>query len=189
MSPDDDGDLMSRLQSGDDHALDPLMARWQMPLRRFLFQYLHNEADSLDLAEETFVRIYQHRAKFRPGAKFSTWMFSIALNLCRDRGRWSKARPVILLDENALTRASDRALDPDGTSPDANLLRNETASAVRAAVDALPDPLKTAVLLCEYEELSQAEVAAITGCSVKAVETRLYRARQLLRDALRAQFV
>lgn len=116
-------------------------------------------------------------------------MFSIAVNLCRDRGRWAKARPVVLLDENALAVAGDRAVRPDGTSPDDDLLRSETTEAVRAAVDALPDSLRTAVLLCEYERFSQAEAAVITECSVKAVEARLYRARQLLREGVRTQFV
>lgn len=188
MSDDDDGDLMSRLRSGDGRALDELMDRWQMPLRRFIYRYLHNEDDALDVAQETFVRIYRHREKFRVGAKFSTWMFSIAVNLCRDRGRWSRARPVVLLDENALATASDRASDPDAASPDNDLLRSETAEAVRAAVNALPDPLRAAVLLCEYEHFSQAEAATIAGCSAKAIETRLHRARQHLREALRAQF-
>lgn len=189
MAPDDDGDLMLRLQSGDGRALDELMDRWQMALRRFIYRYLHNEDDALDVAQETFVRIYRHREKFRAGARFSTWMFTIAVNLCRDRGRWSRARPVVLLDEKTLTSACDRAPAPSGASPDSELERSEAAETVRAAVEALPDPLRTAVLLCEYEGFSQAEAAAVAGCSAKAVETRLYRARQLLRESLRAQFV
>lgn len=187
MAPDDDGDLMSRLRAGDDHALDALMDRWQMPLRRFLYRYLHNETDASDVAEETFVRIYRHREKFRPGAKFSTWMFSIALNLCRDHARHGKSRPVIALDHDALAAASERSVDSVGAAPDTDLLSAETAEVVRSAIERLPDPLRTAVLLCEYEDLSHAEAAAVTGCSPKAVETRLYRARQLLRDALKSQ--
>lgn len=187
MAPDDDGDLMSRLKAGDEHALDALMDRWQMRLRRFLYRYLHNEADASDLAEETFIRVYRHRGKFRPGAKFSTWMFSIALNLCRDHARHGRSRPLVALDDDALAAASERSVDFASSAPDMNLLRAETAEAVRSAVEALPDPLRTAVLLCEYEDLSHAEAAAIAGCSPKAVETRLYRARQLLREALKPQ--
>lgn len=188
MAPDDD-ELMSRLQAGEERALDALMDRWQMPLRRFLYRYLHNEADACDLAEETFVRIYRNREKFRPGAKFSTWMFSIALNLCRDHARRRRTRPVVMLDEQALAEVSDRSIESESGAPDSDLLRAETAAAVRSAIEALPEPLKAAVLLCEYEDLSHAEAAAIAGCSTKAVETRLYRARHLLRDALRTQLV
>lgn len=189
MPPDDDGELMLRLKGGENRILDTLMDRWQMPLRRFLCRHLGNEHDALDLAQETFVRVYCRREKFRDGAKFSTWLFAIALNLCRDRARRSKARPVTSLDEAALTEASDQAADAFGTAPDSHLLRAETALAVRAAVESLPDSLRTAVLLCEFEELSHAEAAAIAGCSPKAVETRLYRARQLLRELLQTHLL
>lgn len=187
MPTDSDGELMIRLQGGDDRALDALMEQWQLPLRRFLQRYLHNEADALDLAQETFVRVYRHRGKFRADAKFSTWMFSIALNLCRDHGRRRNSRPLVLLDEEALADASDRTSAADGPAPDTEALHNETARSVRAAVNTLPEPLKTAVLLCEYQGLSHAEAGAVAGCSAKAVETRLYRARQTLREALRRE--
>ncbi|HVZ64176.1 MAG TPA: sigma-70 family RNA polymerase sigma factor [Opitutaceae bacterium] len=184
----DDSELMARLQGGDDRALTTLMDRWQIPLRRFIYRSLNNEADALDLAQETFVRVYTHRAKFRPGAKFSTWLFSIALNLCRDGIRRRKVRPSVPLDEAGLAAASDRSVDTSGAAPDSDLLRAETAQTVRSAVEALPEPLKTAVLLCEYEDLSLAEAAEVVGCSAKAVETRLYRARTLLRESLAAFF-
>lgn len=184
----DDGALMARLQAGEDHALTALMNRWQIPLRRFIYRSLGNEADALDVAQETFVRVYQHRAKFRPGSKFSTWLFSIALNLCRDGIRRRKVRPATPLDEAGLAAASDRMVDPTETAPDSDLIRAETARTVRSAVEALPEPLKTAVLLCEYEDLSLADAAEVAGCSSKAVETRLYRARALLRESLAVFF-
>jgi RNA polymerase sigma factor (sigma-70 family) len=172
-----DGDLMLRLQNGDDRALDLLMNRWQVPLRRFLYRWLHNDADALDFAQETFVRVYRHRERFRPGAKFSTWLFAIALNLCRNHARKIKTRPTVPLDRAPETEADEGA-------PNDNLLDVEKTAAVRHAVDALPEPLKTATLLCEYEDLSLAEAAVAAGCSAKAIETRLYRARGLLREAL-----
>jgi RNA polymerase sigma factor (sigma-70 family) len=168
---------MLRLQNGDDPALDILMNRWQVPLRRFLDRWLHNDADALDFAQETFVRVYRHRERFRPGAKFSTWLFAIALNLCRNHARKNKNRPTVPLDHTPEAEAAEGA-------PNTNLLDVEKTSAVRAAVDALPEPLKTATLLCEYEDLSLAEAAEAAGCSAKAIETRLYRARGLLREAL-----
>jgi RNA polymerase sigma factor (sigma-70 family) len=173
----DDGELMLRLQKGDDHALDLLMNRWQIPLRRFLYRWLQNDADALDFAQETFVRVYRHRERFRPGAKFSTWLFAIALNLCRNQARKNKSRPTVPLDDTPEAEAADAA-------PNTNLLDTEKIATVRQAVDALPEPLKTATLLCEYEDLSLAEAATAAGCSAKAIETRLYRARGLLRAAL-----
>jgi RNA polymerase sigma factor (sigma-70 family) len=175
----DDGDLMLRLQNGDDRALDLLMNRWQVPLRRFLYRWLQNDADALDFAQETFVRVYRHRERFRPRAKFSTWLFAIALNLCRNHARKTKTRPTIPLDSAPETEVAVSA-------PNTNLLDMEKTAAVRQAVNTLPEPLKTATLLCEYEDLSLAEAAAAAGCSAKAIETRLYRARALLRQALAA---
>lgn len=184
MPPDTDGELMLRLQAGEDRALDELMEKWQVPLRRFIYRSVQNEADAMDLAQETFVRVYLHRNKFRPEAKFSTWMFSIALNLCRDRIRRGRTRFAVPLDEHLATDPGTRGAPAIECAPDADLVRTETAETVRAAVEALPEPLKTAVLLCEFEDLSHAEAATIAGCSPKAVETRLYRARTLLRESL-----
>lgn len=164
------------------------MDRWQIPLRRFIYRALNNETDALDLAQETFVRVYTHRAKFRPGAKFSTWLFSIALNLCRDGIRRRRVRPAMPLDEAGLAAASDRMTDTSRAAPDSDLVRAETAKTVRLAVEALPEPLKTAVILCEYEDLSLVEAAGVAGCSAKAVENRLYRARIILRESLATFF-
>jgi RNA polymerase sigma factor (sigma-70 family) len=171
-----DEEAMLALQRGEDLALNRLMTRWQAPLRSFLFRSTHHEQDALDLAQETFVRIYQHRARYRPGAKFSTWMFQIALNLARDHARRHRRRPTTALDE-APEAATDRHPGRDATDA-------ETAAAVRAAVAALPDDLRETVLLFEFQDLSHAEIAGIVDATPKAVEARLYRAREKLRTLL-----
>ncbi|MDR2673362.1 MAG: sigma-70 family RNA polymerase sigma factor [Opitutaceae bacterium] len=177
-APGEDADDMRALRRGDDSALDRLMARWQTPLRAFLCRHTQDEFDSLDLAQETFVRVYRHRDRFRPEtARFSTWLFSIALNLARDRARRLGRRPAAAL-ENA-----PEPVDP-AAHPRAQTEADERARAVRAAIAALPGDLRAALLLFEYEEKSQAEIAAIVNATPKAVETRLYRARQLLRKSL-----
>lgn len=168
---------MQALQHGDDRALDRLMTRWQIPLRSFLFRHTQNEADALDLAQETFVRVYQARARFRPDARFSTWLFAIAYNLARDKARRRSRRPTQSLDETA-------ELTADIQHPLASAEELERATAVRAAIADLPDDLRAAVILFEYDERSHVEIAGIVGASAKAVETRLYRARQLLKKAL-----
>jgi RNA polymerase sigma-70 factor (ECF subfamily) len=167
---------MLALQRGEELALNRLMARWERPLRSFLYRSTHNEHDALDLAQETFVRIYQHRARYRAGAQFSTWMFQIALNLARDHARRARRRPTDSLEEapEQFTTATPRA---DATDA-------ETAAAVRSAVAALPEDLREAVLLSEFQDLSHAEIAEIVGTTPKGVETRLYRAREKLRGPL-----
>jgi len=172
-----DTDDMLALQRGEDTALDRLMLRWQLPLRSFLFRHTQNEFDALDLSQETFVRVYLHRARFRPEARFSTWLFQIALNLARDRARRLVRRPTASLEE---------APEPVDSSehPRAVSERDERVAAVRAAIAALPDDMRAAILLFEYEEKSHSEIGEIVGASAKAVETRIYRARQLLKKSL-----
>lgn len=169
--------LATALSRGDEAALDALMLRWQVPLRGFLYRHLQNEADALDLAQETFVRIYKHRANYREGARFSTWMFQIALNLTRDHARRRTRRPLVALED---------APEPiDGRAdPKAATLASERVTAVRAAIATLPDNLRESLVLSEYQELSHAEIASIVHATPKAVETRLARARELLRKKL-----
>lgn len=171
-----DEETMLALQQGEELALNRLMARWERPLRSFLYRSTHNEHDALDLAQETFVRLYQHRARYRAGARFSTWMFQIALNLARDHARRARRRPTESLEAapEQFTTATPRA---DATDA-------EAAAAVRAAVAALPPDLREAVLLAEFQDLSHGEIAAIVGTTPKGVETRLYRAREKLRGLL-----
>lgn len=183
MTTDSDEVLMSALAGNDDLALNQLMDRWQAPLRGFLFRYTQNEQDASELAEETFVRVYLHRARFRAGARFSTWMFQIALNLARSRARWQKRRPTDSLDDESGGEGGRPELSTEVTPAD-DLLAGEKIAAVKAAVAALPPELRAAVILSEYEDKSHAEVAAIVRATPKAIETRLYRARQQLRKAL-----
>lgn len=140
------------------------MHRWQVPLRHFLERHLQNEHDAHDLAQETFVRIYQHRARWRDGSRFSTWMFQIGLNLTRDRVRWRSHRNHPPLDA-ARDTASDAPL------PAATVELQERAEAVRVAIHALPDDLRATVILSEYEDRSHAEIADIMRTTPKAVET------------------
>ena len=171
-----DSDDMRALQNGEDRALDRLMTRWQNPLRSFLFRHTQNEAVALDLAQETFVRVYQARARFRDNARFSTWLFAIAFNLARDNTRRQYRHPTESLD------ATNEPIDSHHAFASAE--EQERTTAVRAAIADLPDDLRAAVLLFEYEGHSHAEIATIIGASTKAVETRLYRARQQLKKAL-----
>ncbi len=179
-----DEEWMRRLQTGDDAALAPLMARWEVPVKRFIFRIIGNTAEAEDLAQEVFVRIYTKRASYRLGAKFSTWCFSIAANQAKNRLRWWRRRPVLSL--NAWVERGGEATDESraGASADGEAVRREQIASVQTAVAALPIDLRTAIVLFEYEEQSMGEIAAALGCTAKAVENRLYRARQLLKAAL-----
>jgi RNA polymerase sigma-70 factor (ECF subfamily) len=181
-----DAQDMARLAGGHDAALNDLMDRHAERLFHFLVRSLQNETDAADLAQETFVKIFQNRAKFDPQQKFSTWLLTIASNLARDRYRWRSRHQQVSLDaENDQTESSlkDTLAAPE-PAPDQRMQTDERADEVRKAVAALPEELKQPLILAVYQDLAQAEIATILKCSVKAVETRIYRARQQLRTAL-----
>jgi RNA polymerase sigma-70 factor, ECF subfamily len=161
------------------------MARWQEPLVQFIYHYIGRQTEALDLAQETFVRVFETRHRYTVQGRFSTWLFAIAANVCRNYLRWRQKRgePVAETWDTEDTKQSQSAQIADD-SPDQALIRAESASLVRGAIDKLPHDLKTAILLCEYESLSYAEISSVLGCSVKAAEMKLYRARQLLREKL-----
>ena len=178
--------LMADLVAGRDSALDELMERWEGPLRSFAHRYLLNATDTDEVVEETFVRIYHKRADFVPGSNFSAWIFTIAANLCRHRLRWRRRHPsesIDIPDEDG-SPGLGSTLPAGDADPAVATEGNERIAALRAAVDTLPHDQRTVFLLHSYENLSYREIAAAVGCSERGVETRLYRARQALRDKL-----
>ena len=181
---------MVRLREGDDLALNELMERWQKPLHSFILRYVGNHRDSIELAEETFVRVYQHRSRFNFQSKFSTWLLTIATNLCRHHARWRSRHPTVSLDDaENIGEVSDKNLFVSAEEiPSALASRTELARLVKEEIEKLPHDLKTAILLFAYDDLSYAEIGEILGCTPKAVETRLYRVRKLLAKRLAAFF-
>jgi RNA polymerase sigma-70 factor (ECF subfamily) len=181
-----DANDMARMVAGHDAALNDLMDRHAARLFQYLVRSLQNEEDAADLAQETFVKLYQSRERFDPGQKFSTWLYAIASNLVRNRFRWRTRHPQVALEaENEATGAALRdTLPGDGPLPGESLQTDERAEAVRRAVASLPEELRQPLILAEYEERPHAEIGAILGCTTKAVEMRLYRARLQLRAKL-----
>src|SRR5664279_3762151 len=145
---------MERLIAGQDTALNDLMERHAMPVFHFLCRMVGNEDDANDLAQETFVRVFKSRDSFRAEQKFSTWLFTIAANLARNHFRWRSRHPNISLDaENPETKQTlGSTLPANSPVPSDEALAMERADAVRAAVGKLPEDLREAIVLCEWEE-------------------------------------
>jgi RNA polymerase sigma factor (sigma-70 family) len=185
---DPDLECMVRLVEGDDSALNQLMERWQKPLFSFILRYVGNRTDSIELAEETFVRVYHNRFRFNFKSKFSTWLLTIATNLCRSHARWHIRHPTISFDDAASAdEVSEEILSLSAEETPSSLAeQSELATLVQQEIKKLPHDLKTVVLLFEYDNLSYDEIGAILGCTPKAVETRLYRVRKLLAKRLAA---
>ena len=179
----DDVHCMQRLREGDDLALNDLMRRWKEPLVTFCLRYTGNVTDAREIVQETFVKVYRARKRYRPTAAFSTWIFTIATNLCRTRARWRSRHPEVLAaDRDAAERSSAGA--DTRSIPSAEADRNALAEDLDWAVQSLRHDLRVAFVLYEIEGHPYRSVAEVIGCSEKAVERRLAKAREQLRSIL-----
>jgi RNA polymerase sigma factor (sigma-70 family) len=177
---DPDWPLVRALQQGDQNALTELIYKYEQRLFRFICRYIRDEEAARDLLQETFVRLYFNARKFKPRAKFSTWLHAIATNLCRDYSRSKQYRQArITFSSEALDRSETR-IPSDVSMPGDALVSAERLAALEAAISELPHKLKTALILFALENRSQAECAELLGVSAKTVETRVYRARKIL---------
>jgi RNA polymerase sigma-70 factor, ECF subfamily len=188
----DHADLLD-LRREDPAALNRLIERWKRPLFSFAYRYVQNSADANDLVAEAFVRLHQQRMRLRADTRLAAWLFTTLTNLCHNHHRWKRRHPTVALDAPARDDGGDGARSPGSASvaagdpsPDAALEHDEALEAVRHAIDRLSHDLKVTMLLHHYEHLSYREIADITHCSERGVETRLYRARLQLREQLAA---
>ena len=182
----DDWKIVERVQAGDDHAFNLLMGRYSRPILNFVYRMVGNAAEAEDVAQDVFVRAYQNIRKsafHRTTAAFSTWLFQVARNAALDSLRRRKRHP-----ETSLTALEDGGDTTPGAGPTAAeaAVARETGERIAAAVALLPEDQRTAILLSEYEDFSDAQIAAVMKCTRKSVEARLYRARHFLRRQLAA---
>jgi len=185
MDPTTDVALMQQLAEGEDLALNELMSRWRERIAAFLLRMVGDHATAMDLTQETFVRLYTSRQSYKPTAAFSTYLFHIAANLARSHARWKKRHPTVPL-EDEMGEMVHEPVDPQLSPDDATALHEKTAM-VNQAIAALPADLREALLFFTVEDMSHADIAATLGCTAKAIEVRIYRARQLLKEALAKQ--
>ena len=176
--------LVRALQAGEDSALDQLMERHQEALFRFIRGYVQNEADATELTQETFVRAYFNIGRFKPNAKFVTWLYRIALNLCRDHAKSSRTRNAARTDslsgDDDSVVTAQRDLPASGETPAESAMTSEKMAALDRAIAQLPHDLRTALVMTVLEQRSQQECAELLETTPKTIETRVYRARKLL---------
>jgi RNA polymerase sigma factor (sigma-70 family) len=179
--------LVQALQAGEDRALDTLMARHQEGLYRFVFRHISNEADAMELTQEAFARAYFNIEKFRSNAKFVTWLYHIALNLCRDYARspaYRYSSQTISTDAPVEENQGQRLLSSNQRGPDQQTQDREKLRAVEKSINELPQDLKNPLILTALEGRSHAETGGLLGISPKAVEMKVYRARKLLLEKM-----
>ncbi len=181
--------LMLRVRDDDSAAFAELVERFQARMISVMHHLLGDAQEAEDLAQEVFLRVYRHRKKYRPKAKFATWLFTIAnhlaLNVIRHRKRRS-ALPLELNESGPLGARPEEQLVADRQQPPTQQLQHEELAAqIRRALDSLNERQRMAVILNKFEDMNYAEIAEVMGLSTKAVKSLLCRARTRLRDALK----
>ena len=182
---DPDLPLMQALQAGDDSALNELINRHREPLFHFVLRYLRNEILGREVVQETFVRVYFKAKGFEPRSSVKTWIYAIALNLCRDQSRRSKKQQrEISLDGPGLGSLPPMELEDAAPSPGEQAGQNDRFAGLQRAIEQLPYKLKEALVLFSLQGCSQHEAADILGTTPKTVETRVYQAKEKLRKLI-----
>jgi RNA polymerase sigma-70 factor (ECF subfamily) len=173
-----DEDLVIALKAGDTASLGYLVARWEQPLFRFVYRHLPRREEAQDICQETFLRVLRKSHHFRRGGKFSTWMYQIALNLCRDHARKHR-RWGFPVEEEGIDRAPG-----EEEGPTKEIQRRQERDAVHKALERIPVEQREVLVLKEFEGLKFREIAEILDCPESTVKSRMYYGLRALRGAL-----
>src|ERR1700761_535758 len=182
--------LVRRVQRGDKGAFDALVLKYQHKVVKLVMRYVRNPAEAEDVAQEAFIKAYRALPQFRGDSAFYTWLYRIAINTAKNAVVARDRNPIEYdLDRNNTDESYDmqgRMKDPD--TPEGLVLTDEIRSTVNSAIDALPEDLRTAIVLRELEGLSYEEIAAAMDCPVGTVRSRIFRAREAIDRRLREVF-
>jgi RNA polymerase sigma-70 factor (ECF subfamily) len=184
-----DEDLVLKVQSGETGCFDILVDRYKVRLYNYLLRLLRNEDEAEDIAQETFVKAFIHADKYKTIAKFSTWLYTIATNLVRNRLRAKKRAPKILSIWGGRGHESEEdvpAVDlvDHSRQPDVQFNDRELGEIINKAIEKIPDKYRTSFVLREINQLSYEEIAAVTGLKLGTVRSRINRARNCFRRAI-----
>ena len=182
--------LVKRVQRGDKTAFDLLVRKYQHKVVKLVLRYVRNPAEAEDIAQEAFIKAYRALPQFRGDSAFYTWMYRIAINTAKNslasRDRSPIAYDLDLTDPEESHSVQTKLQDPD--TPEGMALTEEIRQIVNSAIDALPEELKTAIVLRELDGLSYEEIAAAMECPVGTVRSRIFRAREAIDKRLREVF-
>ena len=177
-----DEDLVGAFQGGDTAVFDILVQRWDRKIQGAIYRFVGASEDARDLCQEAFLRAYRGLRTFKKDARFSSWLYQIALNVCRDRLRRRRGRTLVSLEE--LDEHGQEAAVLPGPSPLELAEARDISDRVARAVASLPDEQREVIVLKEYEGLTFAEIAEVLGVPLSTVKTRLYRGLVQLRQRL-----
>src|ERR671910_46694 len=178
-----DEELVARSMGGDLDSFNQLVLRWERPIYALAYRVIGREEDARDVAQETFLRAFRALSGFKGQAKFSSWLYRIALNLCRDWIRRERRAPVSQAPEGVDLAELVSEQGPVESIEDL-VARNDMSRTVARAMQELPEEQRTAIILKEYHGMTFQEIADLQGCPLSTVKTRLYQGLTVLRRHL-----
>jgi len=183
-----DAALMMRVKQGDSGAFSELVDKYQQPVMNLVYRMLRDATEAEDVAQSVFVQVYRSAHRYEVTAKFSTWLFTIARNLCLNELRRRSRHPAESI-HTPHPEQEDQPLhqfeDKRTASPPDSLLQGELEEKIEQAVAELPENQRIAILLCRQDELSYEEIAKVLGCSLSATKSLIHRGRETLRLKLK----
>lgn len=182
--------LVRRVQRGDKGAFDALVLKYQHKLVKLVMRYVRNPAEAEDIAQEAFIKAYRALPQFRGDSAFYTWLYRIAINTAKNAVVARERSPIDYdLDRNNSDESYDmQGRMKDSETPEGLVLTDEIRSTVNESIEALPEDLRTAIILRELEGLSYEEIASAMNCPVGTVRSRIFRAREAIDRRLREVF-
>ncbi len=182
-----DEELVASATAGDLDSFNQLVVRWERPIYALAYRTLGRDEDARDVVQEAFLRAYRGLRGFKGQAKFSSWLYRITLNLCRDWMRRERRAPIVSVPEGTdpIELADDRASPVE--SVEDLVARREMSAAVARAMAELPEDQRAAIMLKEYHGLTFQEIADMLNCPLSTVKTRLYQGLSVLRRRLERQ--
>jgi RNA polymerase sigma-70 factor (ECF subfamily) len=182
--------LVRRVQRGDKGAFDALVLKYQHKVVKLVMRYVRSPAEAEDIAQEAFIKAYRALPQFRGDSAFYTWLYRIAINTAKNAVVSRDRSPI---DFDLDLQNPDESYDmhgrlKDSETPEALAMTDEIRATVNSAIDALPEDLRTAIVLRELEGLSYEEIAATMDCPVGTVRSRIFRAREAIDRRLREVF-
>ncbi|MCX6902803.1 MAG: sigma-70 family RNA polymerase sigma factor [Verrucomicrobia bacterium] len=169
-------------------AFEALVEKYKQPVFSLIYRSLHDAAEADDVSQNVFIQVYKSASRYRVSAKFSTWIFTIARNLCLNELRRRSRHPAESLDQSSPQDEHQPARqieDMNTVHPPDLVLRGELERKVDEAIAALPENQRTALLLCREGELSYEEITKVLGCSLSATKSLIHRARETLKQQLK----
>lgn len=179
--------LVERAQGGDKHAFDLLVSKYQRKLGRLLSRFIRDPAEVEDVSQEAFIKAYRALPSFRGDSAFYTWLYRIGINTAKNylvsQGR--RAPTTTEYDTEEAETFEDATQLRDINTPESLLLTKQIGETINAAMDALPEELRTAIVLREIDGMSYEEIAGIMDCPIGTVRSRIFRAREAVAAKLR----